>query len=317
MADSFADLWNSTAPVKPATPAQKLGSPGIPQVQRRPQHDVFSLLSTSARNSAPNSRPLTPAQQRKLSPKPPGPSSSKSSPGGLDAFSDLLGGSSLSGTSNGANLTIAERAAKVERERQERLGGQQSVKQPQAALSAWAGLDSLASPSTTTTFRMGSVGTLDDDWGLGAPAAAPQKASAVRTTKATPSPVVVQDDDDWGLGDFGSARPSVSAPKPQHSTSSQPKGSIWDLDEFGSEPVSASPPPLKSKELQRTDSPGDFDFGDREDGLLDKDSGDEDDILGVLAKPVDAIPKRASPAVRTTIVYFCKNLHYSKNPGAN
>ncbi|KAF9463679.1 hypothetical protein BDZ94DRAFT_1217783 [Collybia nuda] len=275
MSDSFADLWNSSVPTKP-TQAPKLGSVTTSTAQKRPQHDVFSLLSSTG-SSSTNSRPITPStisQQKPIAKPPP-----KASSGG-DAFSGLFDGSLPGGSSNGARMTIAERAAQVEKERLASLQRhQQSVKQTS---SAWDGLDSLGntpSPSLPKT----SNSSQDDDWGFGT--AAP--------IQPTPKPKIVQkpmDDDDWGLGDLAAA--AVSQPQARTPASQ----AIWDLDEFAGASSSAQPSPPIITTHQRSDSPGDFDFGNREDALLGDDSNDEDDILGALSKPVDSIPKRKSPA---------------------
>ncbi|KAF7357622.1 UBA domain-containing protein 7 [Mycena sanguinolenta] len=256
MSDSFADLWNTTAPSKPAP--QKLGSPS-PALNnatvRRPQNDVFSMLSSA---SAPNSRPITPSAKLAAQQKPSGTST-----GGGDAFSSLLGGT-LSSNGNGMqNMTIAERAKRAEAERMR----QAAIPKPAAStISAWDGLDSLATGSLSPASKSTSPAVLDDDWGFGAAPVAPPKAKPVP---------VLSEDDDWGLG-FSSA-PSAPATQP---TPQAPKVTVWDqLDDFS--PAKPSPP-------ARYASPtADFDFGDREDT-----GGDDFDLLGDLGKPVEAISSR-------------------------
>lgn len=274
MADSFADLWKSSAP-----PPRKLGQPQ-PQSARRPQQDVFSLLA-----SAPSSRPLTPQTNPQKSMPPPKPTATKNNGG--DAFSSLLAGPLGSKSNNTANMTIAERAAQAEKERRENLARhQQNV---QLHNSAWDGLDTLASGSGSGS-RASASATLDvDDWGFGS-------TLATTTTTKSPSVPIAPEEDDWGLGDFAStsAKP-VSTPAPETLTKPSKSQAIWDLDDF------ASPsPPLRSK------TPGDFDFGDREDGngLLDDDSQDEDDILGALSKPVDASAKKQSSRPSPSVSYL-------------
>ena len=131
MSDSFADLWNSTAPIKPTQAQQPrtLGSitPAVAGQQRKPQNDVFSMLA--ATGSATSSRPITPS----YSPQPVQKSASlgtttpanggpkqvqKAASGSGDVFSDLLGGTIASST-NTANMTIAERAALAKKREQE------------------------------------------------------------------------------------------------------------------------------------------------------------------------------------------------------
>ncbi|KAG5650183.1 hypothetical protein H0H81_000405 [Sphagnurus paluster] len=276
MADSFADLWNSSAPSKPAAQPQKLGAATPANLTKRPQQDVFSLLS-SAGASSTTSRSITPStgglSSQRTTPNP----VTKPSSGG-DAFSGLLSGTLATSTNGNARMTIAQRAAEAERQKLESLRRQhQTVK---ASSSAWDGLDSLGASTmsftpTSTKLAAGGSGILDDDWGLESFVSAPtSKSSSAQPTPPAPAPLT--DDDDW-LGGFTSN--PVSQPKPQ-----APQSREWMRE----------PPPT------RTDSPGDFDFGNREDGLLGNDSDDEDDILGALSKPVDAIPKRKSPPTNQT-----------------
>ncbi|TFK74509.1 hypothetical protein BDN72DRAFT_833502 [Pluteus cervinus] len=280
MADSFADLWNSTTPSKQnQAQTPKLGSSTQPQ--KRPQYDAFSILSAT---SASGSRSLTPSQpshsQRALSKT---PTAAKPDSTGFDAFSDLLG-PGLSGSNS--NLTIAQRAAKVEQERQSKVLAQKSsasAQSSQSSSSAWAGLDSLGSGLSSFA---------------GASAANGSTVSALKSQPATkvkqPSSLV-QDDDDWGLGDFGSSTTSPSISQPEPTATQKPRGSLWDLGEFNTEPSTrrAATP----KEPQRSSTPGDFDFGNREDGLLNgQDSDDEGDILGDLGKPVEAVRRQPPTA---------------------
>ncbi|EGO02318.1 hypothetical protein SERLA73DRAFT_166772 [Serpula lacrymans var. lacrymans S7.3] len=259
MSDSFADLWNSSAPTKPTQP-QKLGAISPQNTNpRRPQNDVFSLLASSG--SQPSSRiqspaVSSPAQSNRSVQATQATNASKSNG---DAFSGLLSGSLGKGLGNGgANMTIAERAAMVERAKsqqyQRTINAAQSQRQSHS--STWAGIDSLATPVHN---------------------------------------------DDWDLGGLSSPQPTTKPP-----TRSQPSQSIWDIDDFTSESVSPLQAPAH-KFLSRSDSPGDFDFGNREDGLLDNDSDHGDDILGDLSKPIDKVAKniyshdhsnRATPSPR-------------------
>ena len=151
----------------------------------------------------------------------------------------------------------------------------------QKSASAWAGLDSLGefASAKSSTPGQGVSAPQDDDWLF---SAQPAKSST-SATKSAPMNTTPTPKDDWGLDEF------ISQPASHKPTSTQPAGqSLLDLDEFNPIPSSqssrASPqPPLRS------DTPGDFDFGDREDGLLDNQS-DEDDILGELSKPVSKRP---------------------------
>ncbi|KAJ7083024.1 hypothetical protein C8R44DRAFT_904741 [Mycena epipterygia] len=280
MSDSFADLWNTTAPSKPAT--QKLGtpSPQLNNAARRPQNDVFSMLSSASTPSS--SRPITPNTR----PAPQQKSSQASMGSGGDAFSGLLAGS-LGANGNGmANMTIAERAKRVE---MERLRKASAPAPAPTTSSAWDGLDSLAAGPSSKTAR--PAGLLDDDdWGF---ASAPVPATKAPAPKVQPVAVVLDEEDDWGLGlGLGSATHAATAsPKPP--TPQPPKGgALWDqLDDF----TSAKPsPPARYASLTT-----DFDFGNREDNT----GGDDFDLLGDLGKPVAAISSRRptpQPPVRET-----------------
>lgn len=289
MSDSFADLWNSTAPTKPAEPPRTLGaiSPVGSGQQRKPQNDVFSLLA--AASSSSSSRSVTPSYvatqqaQKSTTSKPATQPLKKTASGASDAFSDLFSGHSSNG--NGTNMTIAERAALVEKQRLERLQQDRQQGKPTDHTShVWSGLDALGASSSISpaTSKPPSIKPQqEDDWGLTLddPVKPLYTAPAIVTT----SPPA---DDDWGLEDF------VTKPAPTKAPSSQPQQrSLWDdLDDFASQPVQssarASPAPGKSQ----SSTPGSFDFGDREDGFLDDQSDNDDDILGVLAKPAQPRP---------------------------
>ncbi|GLB34387.1 putative SWA2 protein [Lyophyllum shimeji] len=280
MSDSFADLWNSSAPSKPAPQPQKLGSAlsSTTAQPKRPQQDVFSLLS-SAGSSNSSSRSITPAvggtSAQRTTPNP----ATKPSSNGGDAFSGLLGGSLAAGANGGGRMTMAERAAEAERQKLENLRKQyQPAKAPTS--SAWDGLDSLMKPSTQSSVPSSTtVAAVEDDWGLDSFVSKPTSKAA----PAKPTHGALVDDDDW-LGEF-SAQPNSRPKSPTRAAASQAEPYMLEHDD--------SRPPLPPR--RRADSPGDFNFGNREDALLGDDSNDEDDILGVLSKPVDAIPKRQSP----------------------
>ncbi|KAK0207123.1 hypothetical protein DFS33DRAFT_645891 [Desarmillaria ectypa] len=273
MSDSFADLWSSTVPsTKPAP--QKLGSYSSMSSQgtRRAQNDVFSMLS-SAGSSAPGSRSMTPAS-RTVSPPGPPPTSSASSE---DAFSGLLSGALASKPAS--QMTIAERAAKAERERMEKLQQSQKIAPIQTS-SAWDGLDSLgqkSSPAVVSTSQSFS----NDDWGF--------NTSTPGASKPAASAAAV-DDDDWGLYDFGvsTKQSQKSSPKP-----ATPAQNIWDMD--------SNEVPFR----RGTDSPSnDFDFGEHEDELLGfhaQSKVHDDDILGELGRPADAVPPRSSPSNQSSV----------------
>lgn len=286
MSDSFADLWNSTAPSKPSQPPQPrtLGSVPPSAQQRRPQTDVFSMLAAASPASSRSVTPSYVATQPVLKAGTSGgikPVQKTSSSGG-DAFSDLFSGSSASST-NGAKLTIAEKAALAEKQRQPQQQKSQgrSANTNHASGSTWDGLDALGN----STFGMSRTSSISpapqqDDW---QDLLAPNAPSASPGAKS----VSVHDDDDWGLNDFVS-KPTVKQPSPAPVQSQ----SLWSLEEFASSPGPAAVRVSPAPENGRSSTPGSFDFGDREDGLLEDHSGDEDDILGALAKP---------PQPRTTL----------------
>lgn len=294
MSDSFADLWNSTAPSKQAQPSQPptLGS-ALPSSQpHRPQSDVFSMLAAaspaSSRSVTPSRVPVQAALKSASTTRAPaGPTRTvhQGARGGGDAFSDLFSGSSSTSNSS-TKLTIAERAALAEKHKYAQQRGKQIVSSgnKQTPGSAWHGLDVLES-STFGQSRSNSISPApphDDDWNdLLAP-------PAVASTGLTAETVSVQDDDDWGLNDFVS-RPVVKEPSRPPSQSQ----SLWELDEFVSPPEPAAIRVSPAPENSRTSTPGSFDFGDREDGLLEYQSGDEEDILGDLAKPPQPRPSEA------------------------
>ncbi|KAH7921613.1 hypothetical protein BV22DRAFT_717230 [Leucogyrophana mollusca] len=274
MSDSFADLWNSSAPTtsKPNPQPQKLGLPQ--QIPRRPQQkDVFSLLSASQPTSRTGSPHISsPAQPRSAHPAVSAANPPTRSNG--DAFSELFSGSSAMGS--GRSMTIAERAAMVEKSRLQQHQSQPKSSQTQP--SAWDGIDMLAqsttSPPIPPTNASASSSQDDPDFAF----------SSAPASKHVPPPA---GDDDWGLADFSSPQSaSTSAPTAKPPASKSPQ-TLWELDEFASAPISPAKPPSKSPPQVQSDDTFDFDFGNREDGLLDEQSDDED-VLGDLGKPVHA-----------------------------
>ena len=309
MSDSFADLWNSTTPVQPSKPTPLSGqkpSTASSYTQPKPKNDVFALLSQSSTpnysnsyrsNSSLNgsnggSRSLTPANNpsrptSSLSSKPAAASSSST-----DAFNDLFGslggGSSSTSTSN---MTIAERAALAEKQR---LASTQSRTPPAPAPNhAWAGLDALGGGSSFSTPSASNVTSQEDEWGLGDFTSPPTTKPPARQRQAPKQETV-------DLFDFGDTNPprstSVKA-APSQNKPSTGSGSLWDMDEFMSSSASPAPAAQGTTSSQKAkqeafDSPDlDFDFGNREDRDESpaNDNADEDDILGMLSKPVEAV----------------------------
>ncbi|PCH40723.1 hypothetical protein WOLCODRAFT_117539 [Wolfiporia cocos MD-104 SS10] len=302
MSDSFADLWNSTGASKPAEPPKKLGSlTPSPAPARSTQNDVFAMLA-SAGSSSPASRSQTPGAAtgttqptRSLgangAPANPRPAQKAASSGG-DAFSGLFSGALAPSSTNGAKMTIAERAAQAERDRLAQLQQQHAAAQRQA--SAWAGLDSLggfSSGGQTSSVQSATSNAQSsdlDDWAFGFETAKP---SAPSTSSKPPS----AQQDDWG--DLLS-QPTTTKPASTKPPTTQNARSLLDFEEFES-PVAQTSQSVSELGGSRSNTPGDFDFGDREDRLLD-DNSDEDDILGELGKPVSERPPAQTRPDRRT-----------------
>lgn len=288
MADSFADLWSTAAPSNSAPQKPRklndLISSTTPSQSIRPQNDAFSLLAVSNSSSNSNSRATSPGITNQ--PRPQSNSPKSSSPSNGDAFSGLLSGSFGNGQTGPGNLSMAEQAAKAEKEKRDRLLKLNQRAATKTQSSAWSGLDSLATTSTFTPPRKQD----DIDWVFDTPAPASSRPAPSPPPAGEPA-VIADEDDDWGLSDFGSK--PTPAPKtfvPQRKAVKPP--SIWDLEDV-EPPTQPSPP---SKKVTRPNSPGEgFDFGSREDRLLGNDSNDEDDILGSLSKPVSGVPPRRPP----------------------
>ncbi|KAI0030695.1 hypothetical protein K488DRAFT_79485 [Vararia minispora EC-137] len=292
MSDSFANLWNSSAPTKPAAPQRTLG--GAPTSHstgsvagagaRRPQYDAFSILAAArpVGSSTPSTRSQTPSTLSSST----SVATSKPASNGGDAFSGLISGSFGPGANN-AGLSMAARTAKAEAEKRAALAQQQEVSKQQNA--AWTGLDALGSvrPITPQTSQRAPSPPPDDEWLFGA--IAPKQSVHPPAKPAAPaSTPSAKQDDDWDLDDLIS-RPASSKPPP-HATSAKPK-TVWDLDNFESTPSTS----LSRDTPVRSGTPGDFDFGDREDGVPGIDSDNEDDILGALGKPVGVTSQRSPP----------------------
>ena len=267
MADTFADLWDLSTTSRPDSSKTSKSAIQHPSTSananapltQKPQPDVFALLS-SAGSSASNSRPLTPATiGRNMT-----ANASVSKPSS-DAFSGLFTDSFGSGLQTNTRMTMAERAAMVEKTKRERpIQHSQPVK---TEISAWDGLDALADRTANAT------------------GFAPSKPASHNNT--TTNTLI----DDWGIADFVARPASIRNPP------SEPSPTILDIDDFPSpvEQLQSARPGVNGP-VERFDSLGDFDFGDRE----DHDSQDGDDILGILSQPVDALPDRSSPSVRVS-----------------
>ncbi|KAI0307008.1 hypothetical protein B0F90DRAFT_1807722 [Multifurca ochricompacta] len=277
MSDSFADLWNSSTPAKPSQPDRKLGgSTAASSSTLRPKYDAFSVLAASGSNSS-SPRSLTPSIPVVPTRTSIGSGAARIASG--DAFSDLLSGS-FGVDSGNKKLSMAEKAAMAKTQ------VTQVTQQPTVPLhstSAWAGLDSFArSASFSHPQKTTSSSSIDDDWPFGS------STNSAQTELASDPKSLV---DDWGLEDF------TSRPNPASDAPSGPLLSLWDPDndEFPADQEHHVSPPARGSAPSRSDTPGDFDFGDRENALLDDDSGSDDNILGGLGRPNAAPVTRISP----------------------
>jgi hypothetical protein len=188
----------------------------------------------------------------------------------------------------------------------------------------WKGLDSLVAASSTASGTTPLVNH-DDDWGLGGFASA-TATTATPTPKPAAGTELLWDVDDFTSPPAPSqprSNASQSASNrstPQWNKASQPAAAktLWDLEEFTSSSSSSGHLPsssTKTKTMETTfDSPeNDFDFGSRENqdfeehhpkqdhpwsdattsfsnhNRVHEQAGDEDDILGLLSKPVDEV----------------------------
>ncbi|KAI1795036.1 hypothetical protein LXA43DRAFT_1110417 [Ganoderma leucocontextum] len=298
MSDAFADLWNSTGASKPAEAPRKLGAMAaatpVMSAQRKPQNDMFSMLAAAGSSSSVNTRAQTPAQSLAVASNTPARplqkvNSTVPNGGGLggDAFSGLLSGSFPSGSnSNGTNLTIAQRAALAEKQRQANAAQKKAPAHAAHVSSAWAGLDALGGGTSLMSSTKSSTPSQDsqDDLGFGSFSSAPTTS---RTPSKSPQPPPATDED-W-LSDLTAAKPTAPpASKPKPTSAAQ---SLLDWDEFEADRPAR---PSATRARPQNDTLGDFDFGDREDGLLGHQSGDEDDILGDLGKPIEQLQAKRS-----------------------
>ncbi|KAJ4482443.1 hypothetical protein J3R30DRAFT_3286934 [Lentinula aciculospora] len=207
MSDSFADLWNSAAPSKPTQQPQKLGSISAQSTSSHPlrhQNDLFTQLASRS-TSAANSRSITPSSAPSASFQRTSTASPSQINNNGDPFSGLFGTSSSLGNRSTANMTMAERAALVEKERMAQLLQQRQP--PSSTLSAWDGLDSLASKTLATSSTLPSFAP-EHDWGLGA------------------SPLNTKPEDDWDIASFANISASTADSKPSSS------GAFWGIDDF-------------------------------------------------------------------------------------
>jgi hypothetical protein len=282
MSESFSDLWTSSNPVKSQQPQLKTLAAAVnnsANASRRTTPDAFSMLA-SAGSSQPNSRPITPSFIRQQPSSKPPTSNAGDAFGGLVSFGDS--------TSRDDGLTIAERAAKADRERKEKLEREQAALKSQGSFwDQYEGAPTLA-PSKPAPSKPAVPAKFNGGWDLdfltSDPIPPPQPSQTAETNGRTAA---------WNL-DFMSSEPTVSVTPP----TAKPSRDIFDIDELA---TLGAVQQTRSNEPSRTNTPGSFDFGDREDALLE--DGDDEDILGSLARPIEVV-RRASPVVRTSLSVF-------------
>ncbi|PWN47550.1 hypothetical protein IE53DRAFT_349019 [Violaceomyces palustris] len=278
--DDLLDLdWNSNSITTTTTTTTSSSSSSYshqqqPQAQRQ-QHQKRTTQSSSSYNFESLTRSIN-TQSPSPSPRPPSIPTTTSTATNTasstdDAFSSLLSFPSSSPSSNSnqlGNLTLAERQKRAQ---------QQALKQPDttASLPNWAvadaGWDTLERPSpplSSSSTRISSPATNINN---------PSKVSS------TPPPII----------------PAAAAPTASQHRSSSRLDQVWDFDSLSSPPPPPSQPerPKSNQTKQapppRPSDPFDFDSFQVEHGPSQKHHGDddEDDILGVLARPVQQVPK--------------------------
>lgn len=275
MADAFSDLWQTSNPSQSQQKqtlrtAQAQQTPSqTPWARQAAKSDAFSILA-SASSTPP--RITTPAR----SPAPPQPASRNG-----DAFGDLVSFGASSSTSNLSVMSLAA-AAQQSRPTSSQSLPKSSLQQPSHSGALWdqlhvLGVSSGKATNNTTT----ASSTSDDPWDIDFVSAAPTQPKSQPATQRSSAPVQRQQASSNVfdlLGDFGEP---AATPATTSSASIKSQRSL-DVDSF--------------REPSRSNTPGNFDFGDREYSGVNSGEASDDDILGVLAKPVSALPKRTSPA---------------------
>jgi hypothetical protein len=177
MADSFADLWSTAAPTSSAPQKPRklndLISSTTPSQPPRPQNDVFTLLAASNSSSNSGSRTSSPGITNQPRPQSNGPKPTP--PPNGDAFSGLLSGPFGKEPASSGNLSMAEQAAKAEKERKDKL--LHLNQRTKAQSPAWSGLDSLGITSTSMPPQKQATFQKQDDfdWVFDTPASTSSK----------------------------------------------------------------------------------------------------------------------------------------------
>ncbi|KAF8515905.1 hypothetical protein JB92DRAFT_2912505 [Gautieria morchelliformis] len=153
MSESFSDIWASSNPVRSQKPQPRtlgVAAKNVSNVALRPTPDAFSMLASAG--SGPNSRSITPSLKQ--------PSATSNNGTTSDAFGGLV--SFGNSTSRDGGLTIAERAAKAERERKEQTGQEEVTFNVQGSF--WDKYESLSvdePPVPDTKIKSNSLLDLD------------------------------------------------------------------------------------------------------------------------------------------------------------
>ncbi|KAG8739225.1 hypothetical protein FRC10_005856 [Ceratobasidium sp. 414] len=287
----FADLWNNVIPATKKVPggeslSSQLLAPktnGTPNTsQPNSRVGTPSYFSTSNLSSPASGQPYRPNSHAG------GSTTTKpaSNQTATDAFGDLF---SLSDDNRSRNMTIAERKAQADRER---ARVEEQAKQERDAQGIfWDKFefaDSGAAKNRTTNNYSGiptptQQPTTRIDTSLLVPSrVSPLPSSQPSASRATPVTSV----DPWDLDSF--LTPSQSASQiatPASNLSPVQRDTSGNLDLFDLlDPSSAQLAPSRHSPV-RSNTPGDFDWGDRE---------DQDDLLGELSKPVSEVSRSSA-----------------------
>ena len=233
MADSFADLWNSSAPSsskqKDHATLQKLGSSlpnksSHPAIRRpgHPQSDLFSMLASASAVSPGNTKSTSETMSRLTGSPQPQAQSRSGTPSdrplakteSMDAFGSLLGSSFTSYAKNSdfGKVTLADHDIRTTN----------SVtpihNNKTEGVDVWRGLDTLGSANTPAP--KGLRNDVEDFLGIGASGTGAGSGSPNRHIP----PANVLDDDDWGLSDFAATHVPTGSSENRSLAQSQSSG---------------------------------------------------------------------------------------------
>jgi hypothetical protein len=312
--NDFADLlWIKSGPSEPklSTTASSQGRVGqsksslAPAQSSRP-NDTFTALAHGNKSLYSYPPSPMPSVSRNTTPSLP----SVNAPN-AEAFGDLL---TSSNALSSADLSIAERqeqlaqaAREAERKRAQETKDNSAFwerfesQSPPGA--QWQSLSpSLASSVPSYSQSSLLIPTVHNP--TSRPTSATTSASKGLAKKSAPLSLDV-------LGEFDmlSIGSSIKSPAFLHPPLPPTKGTSDDLLDFGAfEQAPRATSATNTEPVSRSETVGDFDFGDHNNsaGLLDGQESDDDDILGELAKPVDAMNLR-----QTNVSGRTARLHFS------